>query len=251
MKNTTYITIITILLIPVTAINAEGLNMGVRADLRGRGGDMDMGMGLHASGTPVNPPGRMMEMRNATSGEMRMKARADMKVGLQADMAKRKAALEARRIELKAGIEDKKLENKAMKAKKLEVNKAAKVQEKLAAIYQRLTDKVNGLTRVDAELTTRIGKISAAGVDVSATQALLVTAQASLAKAKVDVEATQSIAISETMSTTTAETLRGLVATAEVSVKAAAANYMKVVEAVKALPKPAVRVNATSAAAIN
>lgn len=250
MKKITYITIVMVLIVPIVAVHARELEDDRPGrqmhDVRMEGRDdmQEIRRDAREDRKKIREDGRVM-IKDATSSEVRMKARAEMQADMKANAVERKAAVEVRRADLKAKIDAAKVQNQALKAKKLDEKAQKKVEQKLAEIYKRLSEKVAKLTRVDAELQARINVRASAGIDVSAAQGLLAVSRVALAKARVDVEATQSIAAMETMSTTTKETLRGLVTTAEASVKAAAESYRKVIDAVLALPKPAVASSTT------
>lgn len=150
----------------------------------------------------------------------------------------RKKAVEARRLELKSQIDKIKAANKDARMKKLDEKAKERVGNKIGSIYKGLEERVARLTKIDAELSARIATAANAGNDTSAAAALLTTAQAALTKAKTDVEATKVALAAEANASTSKEAIRTLVKTAEDSIKAAGEAYKKVVEAVKALPRP-------------
>jgi hypothetical protein len=158
---------------------------------------------------------------------------------LKENMDARKKALEARRVELKAQIDKIKAEQKDARMKKLDEKAKERVAGKLNDIYKNLDERIARLTKVDVEVAARITKIGSSSVDISAAAALLVTAQTALSKAKTDVDATKAALAAEANASTSKEAIRALVKTAEDSIKAAGAAYQKVIEAIKALPKPA------------
>ncbi len=247
MKKITYTTLIIICIVPATALHAEErgmmqqegnrpmreMRMEARDDVR------DIRQDAREDRREIRREGVGM-MVGATSSDARMKARAEMKVKVKENAAERKEAVENRRSELKKEVEKKKVERKDEKAKRLDEKAQKRVGEKLVQIYKKLTERVDRLSKTDIELQTRIDRRTAAGINTSTAQGLLATARIALAKAKVDVDATKAIAITEVMSTTTKETFKTLVTTAEASVKSTAESYRKVIDAVAALPKPAV-----------
>ncbi len=195
--------------------------------------------------------GRAAIMQNAsgTKPEVRALLKENREKGVEAfkeNADARKKAVEARRKELKAQLDKLKADRKDEKAKKLDGDAKERVEKKISDIYKRLEERVTKLTKVDTELASRITKIAAAGIDTSAVTPLMTSAQAALSKAKTDVEATKTALAAETGTNTAKETIRALVKTAEDSIRAAGESYKKVMDAVKALPKPARPEQATS-----
>lgn len=263
MKKIIKITIVTtIFIVPMVALQAQGVRAEERGeDHRGRPAMMELRDDAREDMREIRRESKDMrkdrlldgreDMKMATSAEARMKARADMKADMKLNMEQRKAQVEVRKIELKKQIEAKKVENKQLKAKKLDERNKQKVGEKLGKVYARLSERLMGLTRVDAELTMRLNRMATSGVDVAPIRGLQATAQIALAKAKVDVEATKTLAAAEVNSTTTKETLRALVKTAEDSLKAAARAYKTAIDAAKILPKPVAQVQVEAQANVN
>lgn len=155
---------------------------------------------LRAS-TSMNVKSQRLEMRK----ENRMEARDDMREKAE---------------ELRTSI-------KEARTKKLDDKAKGRVEIRLDNLYKMLTNRLDRLTRVDAEITKRL----AGKTDVVAVLALQASAQTALAKARVDIEATKSASLTELTSTTSKVVLRNLVNTAEASIKTAAEAYKKVTQA--------------------
>ncbi len=212
MKTKTYILMTAILLVPVFLLKAEG--EGMRGERR-----------------------EMRQEDRKERMEMRKEAREEMKAEhakMQADL---KVKLDARRVELKANMDAMKVKAKDERAKKLDEKAKERVGVRLANVYKGLTARIGHITQVDAGITKRLAAYTAAGTSVVSVTALQTQAQALLAKARLDVEATKSLSEAELNATTTKETFRSLVNTAETSLKATHESYKKVLDALKALPK--------------
>lgn len=224
MKKTIYISIVTILFVPIFLLKAEdaiNINTTVQATSAVR---------------------MRAEVRADIKNE-RMEMKKEIKDKHQEMKADLKVKVDARRVELKANIDAMKTKNKDERAKKLDEKAKARVEVRLNNIYKKLTERVSRLSQVDSEITRRLTQYATSGVSVVSVTTLQTPAQALLAKAKIDVEATKTISEAELNATTTKETLRAVVATAEKSIKTAAESYKKVLDALKALPK--VKVKAT------
>lgn len=141
------------------------------------------------------------------------------------------------RMELRAEVKTKMTELrdsvKEARTKNLEEEAKVRVVVKLDKIFDRLTNRLDRLTKIDAEITKRLSTRANTAPVVS----LQVSAQTALAKAKVDVEAAKAAAVAEVKTTTSKEVLRNLVKTAEASIKTAGEEYKKVVEEMKDLPR--------------
>lgn len=198
-------------------------------------------LGLQAS-TSVNLQGPRMEARQEIKSE-RINHRMELRASTTPGTPERKMMRTALRAELTAKIKELRDSIKVQRHKQLEEKAQIRVVVKLDKIFDALTEKVDRLTRVDAEITKRL----AARTNTATVVSLQVTAQAALAKAKLDVEAAKEASVEEVKTTTSKEALRVLVTTAEASVKTAAAEYKKVVEAMKDLPK----IQVTASSSIN
>lgn len=221
-----------ILLVPVFLLKAEDL---VNVQVTATSGVRVM---------PVRQDARndRMEMRKGAQ-----EARKDNRAKIQADL---KVKLDARRVELKANMDAMKVKVKDERAKKLDQKAKARVEVRLGNIYKRLSERVTNLTRVDAGVAKRLAAYTAAQVSTASVVTLQTSAQALLAKARLDVEATKTLSQSELNATTTKETLRALVNTAETSLKTTHESYKKVLDALKALPKLKVQATTTATTTI-
>jgi hypothetical protein len=136
-----------------------------------------------------------------------------------------KVKMDARKAEIKGKIEARKDENKV----KLEAKAKDRVKALLANVFKMLSNQIDRLSKVDKRIGEKIAALQTSGIDVTAMNTQYVIAQTALAKAKVDVEATSSISTEQADTETSKEALRSLVKTAEDSIKAAGAEYRKVI----------------------
>ncbi len=150
---------------------------------------------------------------------------------LKENSLKIQAAIKARKAELEAKIK----QQKEIKKQKLEAAKKALVQKKLKAIFDRLNAEATKLTAIDATTTVKINEAGAAGKDITAVSQLLVDAQSALSLAKTDIAAAKAAAMDQTNTSTSAETIKNLVATADNSLKKAVEAYKKVRESLRAV----------------
>lgn len=223
--NTTYSLLIASLLIPV--INVHALEM--------------------SASTSVNVGNTRMEMQQEMRRENkdnRMEMRASTTAGSPERMEMRKENMDNRaefRAEVQTKMQALRASIKEARTKKLDGNAKARVEMKLGKIYERLMNRVDRLTKIDAEITKRLSVRTNTATALS----LQAAAQTALAKARVDVEATKAMSSVELNATTSKEVLRGLVNTAETSIKATGEAYKKVVEAMKDLPKIEISASST------
>lgn len=143
-----------------------------------------------------------------------------------------KDAIEARHKELKAKLDTKLAEKRA---KKLDDKAKDRVEKTVANIYERLSNTIYKLTKVDIRIKTRITELENKGVDTNSVKVLLTTAETALTKAQTDVEATKALIASEVAGATSKESLRALVTTAVDSIKSAGKSYEAVHKALKEL----------------
>ncbi len=161
---------------------------------------------------------------------------------------KMRANAEARKEEIKAKIAERKGEIKM----KLEAKAKERVKMTLATIFKRLNAQLDKLVKLDVRVGEKITALKTGGMDTTAMSSQYVIAQTALAKAKVDVEATSSISTDQANTETSKETLRSLVKTAEDSIKAAGAEYRKVIELMpNASVNAKVETKADSSATVN
>lgn len=225
MKTKTYTIVMMVLFVPTFLLKAEGEGMrGERREMR------------------QEDRKERMEVRQEARGEMK-----DNRAKIQADL---KVKFDARRVELKANMDAMKVKVKDERAKKLDEKAKDRVEMRLGNIYKRLSERVTNLTRVDAGVTKRLAAYNAAQVNVASVVALQTSAQTLLAKARLDVEATKALSQSELNATTTKDTLRALVNTAETSLKTTHESYKKVLDALKALPKLKMQATTTATTTI-
>lgn len=172
--------------------------------------------------TPVGP---RAEIRK----EMREEIKEIRKDGKESRMEVRK--------EVKEKVQEKKAEMKdAMKdvrAKKLDAKAKTRIDARSKAIQEGLSHRIEKLTKVDTEITARIAK-KAVTPEITA---LHTAAKADLAQAVLDVASVKTKVATELNATTSKDIFRGVVKTAEESIKKASASYRKVSEELKKLHK--------------
>ncbi len=138
---------------------------------------------------------------------------------------KMKIEIEARKKDMLSKLNSLKEERKM----KLEAKAQEKVKKSLMKIFKNLNNQIDRLSKVDVKIGERIKALKESGADTSAQEAQYAKAQTALAKAKVDVEAANSTSTDQVNGTTSKETLRSLVKTAEESIKIAGKEYMKII----------------------
>ncbi len=138
---------------------------------------------------------------------------------------KLKLEIEARKKDMLSKLNSLKEERKM----KLEAKAQEKVKKSLMKIFKNLNNQIDRLSKVDVKIGERIKALKESGADTSAQEAQYAKAQTALAKAKVDVEAANSTSTDQVNGTTSKETLRSLVKTAEESIKIAGKEYMKII----------------------
>ncbi len=153
--------------------------------------------------------------------------------------------------EMRTRVENRKSElrkNLAQKngvAKKLDTQAATRVRTNLVAIYGKLSQKINRLSRIDSEITRKISAVAVISSSTASSSAFVASlnesqkkAKALLSQARIDLESTRVVALSEIATSTTKETIRSLVSTAETSIKVAAEAYRKILTTIKPLGTP-------------
>ena len=183
------------------------------------------------------------ERRESMSKSNTQERRASSSEEIRAMRVEIKSKIDARKADLKTEIASLKAEHKAAVAKRLDTKAKERVEKTITTVYKKLTERIQSLTKVDAEIARRITMFSSATTSVSAealaqTVALQVTAKELLANAKVDVEATKTVISTEVNATTTKEIIRALVVKSENSIKAAAEAYKKTLEMLRTIKKP-------------
>ena len=133
--------------------------------------------------------------------------------------------IEAKKTEVKKIIS----ENKDVIKKKLETKSQEKVKTTLAKIYTNLDAKIERLTDVDTKILAKIDDSTTKGVDMTASKAQYTIAKKALDKAITDIAATKAVSIDQTSVQTSKEAIRALVKTAEDSIKAAGAEYRRII----------------------
>ena len=150
---------------------------------------------------------------------------ADLKANVEQRVAALKTNIEARKAELEKKIIAKKDEIK----KKLESKAQERIKKLLDNIYGKLNNKIEKLSEIDAKILAKINTAEVNGVNIAAAKAQYTVAKAALDKAIVDLSATKTASIDQTAIQTSKDTLRSLVKTAEDSIKAAGAEYRKII----------------------
>lgn len=224
-----------LMLIPVLKINAEesgavsaggeiktNTTLNREVDGKGRPASGILSPADLESGPTKMPPIRKIVPKPSMDSSAGIKSEGelsdDKKDEIKADAAARKAEIKAK-MDLRKGEIKIKLEAKAKE----------RVKALLENIFKKLNGQIEKLSNIDKKIGEKISSLSSSGVDVTAMQAQYVIAQTALAKAKVDVAATSSLSIDQTDASTSKETLRSLVKTAEESIRAAGKEYKKVI----------------------
>jgi hypothetical protein len=181
----------------------------------------------------------------------------DIKAIKDTTIANLKANIEQRITALKTNIEARKAEiEKKIAAKKDEIKTklAAKAQERikklLENIYGKLNNKIEKLSEIDAKILAKINTAEVNGVNVAAAKVQYTVAKAALDKAIVDLSATKTASIDQTSIQTSKDALRSLVKTAEDSIKAAGAEYRKIIPLIT-LPATSTKVETETSASVN
>lgn len=182
--------------------------------------------------TSANVAGPRVEMRQEIKTE-----KTDMREGIKEE---NKEKMTKFRADIKVKVEAMRAAIKSARTTRLNEKAKARVEVRLNTIYEHLTKRVERLTKVDAEITTRL----ASRTDTAVALSLQTEAQTALLKAKLDIEATKAASSAELNATTSKDILRDLVRSSETSIKAATESYRKVVEVLKTLPKAEVRADA-------
>lgn len=167
----------------------------------------------------------IMQNRASTTKALRDN-RASTTEALKANREAMIKEVKDRRETLKKQLEGRKNEKK----QKLDDKKRTVVNTALQNIFKKLTEKIARLTNIDSRLNAKVVELRAKGTDVSTAVNLLATAKLTLEKAQVDVEATRAIATEQVGTSTSKEILKGLVGTAETSIKSSVEAYKKAAE---------------------
>jgi hypothetical protein len=193
--------------------------------------DLQTKIGEIRSSTTLTAEQKVTEIK-----DLQDKKIADLKAAIQVKQEDLKANVTKKIEDLKSNIDTRKAEiTKQIEAKKSEIKTmlVVKAQENVKAllekIYANLNSKIEKLTGVDVTILAKINASSANGIDVTSAKAQYTIARAALDKAIIDIAATKTISIDQTSIQTSKETLRALVKTAEDSIKAAGAEYQKII----------------------
>lgn len=219
-----------LLVVPILKLQAESGSLGVDSSVKVESSDdkyplPPVPLPKPRVGTSVDTKGQM-ELGDDKGGlrEYRGESTDDVKMS-QEQKDKMKMEIETRKKDmlkkLNSSVDEKK--------KKLEAKAQEKVKKSLMNIFKNLNNQINRLSKVDIKIGERIKTLKEGGADTTLQEAQYVKAQAALAKAKVDVEAANSTSIDQVNNTTSKETIRGLVKTAEESIKAAGKEYMQII----------------------
>jgi hypothetical protein len=180
----------------------------------------------------------LMESHDQQREEM-LKNQQNRVQALRQNNEELKKLLDARKEELVKKFAPKKGEKQV----KLKDDKKEKVRIAIENIFKHLTAQLNNLVAFDKRVADKINARKAAGADMTTATAQYAVAQKALEKAKTDVVAAQAFSLDQTVASSTSKTaLHGLVKTAEDSIKAAGAEYRKILPmfgtSTSALPTP-------------
>jgi hypothetical protein len=174
---------------------------------------------------------QQLKVNRASTTEALKANRASTTSALRANREEFKKQLDAQKDALKKQLSAKKSEKK----KKLAEDARERVEKRVSNIYQRLTKKITDLTQIESRLKMRIDTVAATGKDTTSVNALFVTAQTALQKAQVNVDATKGLLDEQVASSTSKESIKLLVTTAETSIKDTSESFKKVAEGIRTL----------------
>lgn len=237
-----------LLIVPLLKLQAESGSLGVDSSVKVESTDdkyplPPVPLPKPTLGGSTDDRGRM-ELGDDKGGLRDRKVESTDDIKISPEMkAKMKSEIEARKKDMLQKLNSSKDERK----KKLEAKAQEKVKKSLMNIFKNLNNQIDRLTKVDVKIGERIKALKETGADTTTQEAQYKIAQTALAKAKVDVEAANSATVEQTSTTTSKETFRALVKTAEDSIKAASKEYMKIIPMLpEAKVKAEVDANASS-----
>lgn len=190
------------------------------------------------------------DVKNSTSTvsvQVMATSTADRIKAFQDEMRTR---VENRKSELRKNIATSKVTQKNSIAQKLDAQAATRVRANLISIYGKLSQKINRLSRIDSEITRKISAVGVISSSTASSSAFVASlnesqkkAKTLLSQARIDLESTRVVVLSEIATSTTKDTVRSLVYTAETSIKVAAEAYRNILTTIKPVGTPITKNN--------
>lgn len=235
------------ILSPVFALQAEDVSSSVSADanVQVQTNNDIIKNSLESRKAIINNAKDIINKKIEDIKTIRDATIADLKANIEQRVAALKTNIEARKAEFEKKITAKKDEIKT----KLATKAQERIKKLLDNIYGKLDKKIEKLGEVDAKILAKINTAEVNGVNITAIKAQYTIAKAALDKAIVDVSAAKTASINQTTIQTSKDALRSLVKIAEDSIKAAGAEYRKIIPLI--MPATGTKVETQASASTN